>query len=193
MKYGVGLDPTYFPRSPNVVDGELRIAWIGEFSRRKNPLDAVRVAHELKSRGVRFRLEMLGEGALHARAETMVKSLGLDQHVALRGHIDVTSTLIKSNVLIHTASWEGLPRVFLEAMCIGRPIFSYDVKGARDLPYVTRTPYREPSTMADALMADHRSMLDTPAISPADLSSNNAADAITEFLFDVSSTYKLTD
>ena len=187
MKYGVGLDPTTFPRSQNVIDGDLRIAWIGEFSNRKNPFDAISVAQALQSKGVRFRLEMLGEGKLFARAATMIKKLGLDDQVALRGHIDVTSTLTRSNALIHTASWEGLPRVFLEAMSVGRPIFSYDVKGARDLPFVKRTPFRDPSSMADALIAEYRSGFDVPPISPADLSYTNAADTLEQFLLELTS------
>ncbi|MGI8678602.1 MAG: glycosyltransferase [Jatrophihabitans sp.] len=151
LRFGVGVDPTSYPRSP-LPGGKLKLCWIGEFSQRKNPLDAVDVASRLRDRGVEFSLAMLGDGALQAATKRKVHDLELDEKVELPGTIPAAPVLTRSHALVHTARWEGLPRVFLEALAVGRPIFSYDIKGARDLPNVTLSAPGSPALMADKII-----------------------------------------
>lgn len=139
LPYGVGLTPARYPRSENPRNGE--VAWISEFSKRKRPHLALAVAQELLDRGEDFHLTMLGEGALleEVRA-TVADSRSLRGRVSLPGFGDAAATLERCTVLLHTSTWEGLPRVMLEAMSVGRPTAAFDVKGVRRLPAVHLAP-----------------------------------------------------
>jgi glycosyltransferase involved in cell wall biosynthesis len=131
---GVGLDLERFPRSPRVEDSTLKLLWVGEFSERKRPIEALRVLALLRRDGLNAKLTMLGQGPLLTRAREVSDQLGLGDDVEFPGHRPTEPFLRESTAVIHTASWEGLPRVLLESLAVGRPVFAYDVKGVRDVP-----------------------------------------------------------
>jgi glycosyltransferase involved in cell wall biosynthesis len=151
LPYGVGIDPATYPRTSRRIAGTTRLCWIGEFSARKNPSHAVRVADALRRRGATFHLDMLGSGSQFEATQRLVRDLGLEDHVALHGHQPVQPFIESADALMHTAKWEGLPRVFLETLATGRRVFSYDIKGARDIPCATLTPYGDVAAMAEGL------------------------------------------
>src|SRR5699024_4391684 len=57
----------------------------------------------------------------------------------------------------HTATWEGLPRVMLEAVAVGRRTYAFDVKGVRDVPYARLLDDGDTAGMAAAIAADWES------------------------------------
>ena len=187
LPFGVGIDPATYTRTPRRRSSELKLCWIGEFTARKNPADALKVAAALRRMGTPFHLDMLGDGTQYESIKTMLGSLGLERHVSLRGHTAASRYLTDSDALIHTARWEGLPRVFLEALAVGRPIFSYDIKGARDIPCVNLTPYGDPDVMASNI-SNHdwdaaRALNEYP--SPGALSFTAAAKQLVGFVEEV--------
>jgi glycosyltransferase involved in cell wall biosynthesis len=151
LPFGVGIDPIKYPRTLPSRSKELRLCWIGEFSVRKNPSHAIHLAAALRRKGIGLHLDMLGEGALYDSSKALVEQLGLKEYVTLRGFVPTTSFLMNSDALVHTARWEGLPRVILESLAVGRPIFSYDIKGTRCIPCVYRTPYGNIEAMAHGI------------------------------------------
>jgi glycosyltransferase involved in cell wall biosynthesis len=99
----------------------------------KAPLDfvavAARVVREMAPREVRFAL--VGDGELRPEVEAAVRREGLSGRVRLEGwRRDVPELLRGFDVLLHTSRWEGLPRVFPEAMATGLPIVATRVDGA---------------------------------------------------------------
>lgn len=134
LTHGVGLSPGAYPRFP--VEGRDRLVWIGEHSRRKRPETAVEVVRVLLARRPALRLRMLGEGPLTGRLAAHITRAGLAEAVELVGHVPVAPELRRASALLHTARWEGLPRVVLEAQATGRPTVAYDVKGLRGLAQV---------------------------------------------------------
>lgn len=145
---GVGLDleryreahlpseehPPQSPHSQEPHEGRLELVWIGEFSARKRPELAVEVAAGLRSRGVDFRLRMIGEGGRRPAVNDRIRRLGLTERVAAAGSGSAVEALSRSHGLLHTATWEGLPRVMLEGLAVGRRSYAFDVKGVRDIP-----------------------------------------------------------
>jgi|GEM_PF-6257580 len=89
----------------------------------------------LRDRGVDAELTMAGKGALADRTRTHVAQRGLDDRIRVPGWADVAAELADAHALLHTATWEGLPRVMLEAVAVGRRTYAFDVKGVRDVPY----------------------------------------------------------
>ena len=129
LRYGVGIDPEQYPRIDSPDSSTTRLIWIGELIKRKNPLDAIQVASALKRRGCDFHLDILGQGPMRDQILEAVASNRLADCVTYVGRTPAQPFMVRSHALMHTARWEGLPRVFLEALSTGRQIFSYDVKG----------------------------------------------------------------
>lgn len=182
---GVGLNPALYPRAPMPESSILLLCWIGELSRRKSPLDVVLLAEGLRARGLAATIDVLGEGPLVEDVRRVVRERDLQRWVLLRGHADAATALRDSHALVHTARWEGLPRVALEAAAVGRPVYAYDAKGVRDAPTVRTVPERDPSLLAGLLAADWRSgrlesVDQLPAVEALD--SHRAADQIVELL-----------
>lgn len=157
LPYGVGLPTGSFQRSPH--PGGATVVWAGEHSGRKRPELALQVATEVKRRGgheVRFRL--LGTGQLTPALRQQAATAGLTDTVSFPGHVSLEAELAAASLLLHTAAWEGLPRVVLEALGVGRPVLAFDVKGVRRLPAVRTVPNPDVAAMAAAV----QSMVDDP-------------------------------
>jgi len=182
---GVGLDIKTFARTELPRTEVPQLAWVGEYTRRKRPLEAVRVAEILVRRGHDFRLHMLGDGALRPEVEAEVRRRGLGSHVLVHGQVRVAEVLPSVHGVIHTASWEGLPRVLLEAAAVGRHIVAYDVKGVRDIPGARLVPDLDAEGLAEQLQSIDLTAPDPDLVDPDQLSSVHASDQIRVFLEDV--------
>lgn len=154
---GVGLDLAKYPRRPLPGHGTLQLAWIGEHTKRKRPWHALDVVAELEARGIDVRLTMVGDGALLDATRTDVSRKGLERSVRVPGWGDASAELAGAHALIHTATWEGLPRVMLEAVAVGRRTYAFDVKGVRDVPYARLLDDGDTAGMAAAIAADWES------------------------------------
>lgn len=183
---GVGLDPDKYPRQ-QLPQGPLRLAWIGEHSARKRPGFALDVMRELHGYGLQAQLMMVGEGSLLERTRSRIRALGLERSVEAIGWSDAAAALADSHGLLHTAQWEGLPRVMLEAVAAGRRTYAFDVKGVRDIPGAQLAPDRNVAALAHLIWSDwatgaSQSPLSTEA---SVLSSITVADQIDPFLHSV--------
>jgi glycosyltransferase involved in cell wall biosynthesis len=183
LRYGVGVDTERYPRIDPPVSETTELIWIGELSERKNPLSAIQVASALKMLGCDFHLSIAGDGPLRDQTVAAIASSGLDDRVTYVGCTAAQPFMAQSHALMHTARWEGLPRVFLEALSTGRQIFSYDVKGTRDLPDVRLSPFANTEHMARAI-AQWSTRRDSKEPLPElrDLSYMRAAEQIEKFI-----------
>lgn len=183
LSAGVGLDLARYPVR-DLPSGSLRLCWIGEFSTRKRPHLALDTAAELHRRGVDFHLEMLGEGAFRAQIRAEISDRGLSRNVSADGPSDAAAALARSHALVHTAQWEGLPRVMLESLAIGRGSYAFDVKGVRDIPLAQLSTDGDATQLATRIAADWESgRLCQPIAFDRDLLDySHAADGIRNYL-----------
>ncbi len=139
---GVGLDTEHW--EPQIrCDGRpaeaaaepgMKLVWMGMFTSRKRPGDAVRALEVIRHRAdPTATLSMLGDGPLLDEVKSLANELGLADAITFTGQVDPGPSLAASDVLIHTAEWEGYCRTLMEASFIGLPAVSYDVKGCRDV------------------------------------------------------------
>jgi glycosyltransferase involved in cell wall biosynthesis len=184
LEYGVGVPITRFPRTaPLEVAPPLKLAWMGEMTRRKRPELAVDLAAALRQRGVEVRLVMAGTGPHADRVGRRVASQGLGSVVQLPGQVDVPRLLAESDAVVHTAAWEGLPRVLLEAAAVGRNAYAFDVKGVRDAPSVALAPDGDVDALADLIQTQLTAGLPPqPYPDPRALDSRIRADVIADFV-----------
>lgn len=74
--------------------------------------------------------------------------------------------LQRAHALLHTAALEGLPRILLEGLVMGRRAFAFDVKGVRDVPHAFLAPDEDVAGLA-RLVVDQNAAL--TALDPAGL------------------------
>jgi len=115
-------------------NGSLKVGMVACLKPQKSPEDFVEVARRVirampPAPPVTFALA--GDGELRPAVERQVAEAGLSHLVSLEGWSrDIPGFLRGLDVLLHTSRWEGLPRVFPEAMSTGLPIVATRVDGA---------------------------------------------------------------
>jgi glycosyltransferase involved in cell wall biosynthesis len=78
---------------------------------------------------------ILGEGSERDRLETMVRELGLEEHVSLPGFVENPyAYMARAAVFVLSSRWEGLPTVLVEALFCGASIVATDCpSGPREI------------------------------------------------------------
>jgi glycosyltransferase involved in cell wall biosynthesis len=180
---GVGVPLSSFPAAHLPATERLALLWVGEFTARKRPFDALEVVRELRRAGISPHLEMLGEGPLLPAVREAIATTGLTDVVTATGRGEVATALARSHLLLHTAAWEGLPRVALEAAAVGRWTYGYDVKGVVDGPASRVVPYGDTRALAHLIAGDvGGGALEPVAVSRDALDPSTAAQAIADFV-----------
>lgn len=88
----------------------------------------------LKQLPVNYKLTIVGDGPLMEPLKQYVTEKGLAQRVVFLGEVtNVTSELVKHDVLVHCSYTEGFPNVILEALSVGLPVVAFRVGGLNEL------------------------------------------------------------
>src|SRR5690606_24815376 len=89
-------------------------------------LEAARIVH---LSGIRFRLQLVGDGPLRPAIEAEAARLGLGRIVEFPGWApDASATLLPAfDIFVQSSHWEAMSLVGLEAMAAGRPILATTV------------------------------------------------------------------
>jgi len=123
------------PAGPAPSGGPVTVGMVACLKPQKAPVDFVRVAARV-ARVLgrdRVRFVLAGDGVLRPQVEEAIREEGMEDLIALPGwRRDVPALMKEFDILLHTSRWEGLPRVFPEAMATGLPIVATDVDGASE-------------------------------------------------------------
>lgn len=112
----------------------LKLISIGSLNTRKNHSFLINVAKTLLNCNINFELHILGNGSLKKSLEQNIQDFGLQKHVILHGNItNVENFLWDSHIYLHSALYEPLGLVIIEAMAAGLPVVTTDGYGNRDL------------------------------------------------------------
>ena len=128
----------YFPKIEssgfNIDDGVIRILWVGRMINWKRPEIALKIATELKKKNINFYMDIIGDGPLYNKLESMCSSEKLYDTVKLHGLVDndiVRHYMSNSDVLIVTSNrQEGWGAVVNEALSVGTPVIAFNSIGA---------------------------------------------------------------
>lgn len=94
----------------------------------------LRVHHRLKSQGLSFSWNIIGQGPEESTLRAEIQHLGMEDDFFLLGHVgDVRPWMRSCDAFALFSRSEGCPTVLLEALQEGRPVLSTDVHGAREL------------------------------------------------------------
>ena len=127
-----------------VPDSKLVVGMIASFKPEKAPTDFVDLAAGVLRKNDRVHFVMAGDGELRESIEARIRHHGIERSFTLLGWqpVEEMPSIYRSlDVLVLTSLWEGLPRVFPEAMASGTPIVCTDVGGAREAVIDGETGY----------------------------------------------------
>ena len=110
------------PRQPR------RFVMIGRLERQKRIEDAVRAFATVVAREPGATLDIYGEGSRRQEVQNLLRTMGLEQAVRLRGYdVAAKEQLHTATALLLTSRFEGYPLVVLEALARGCPVIAYDI------------------------------------------------------------------
>jgi glycosyltransferase involved in cell wall biosynthesis len=136
-----GIDIRAFERRPIDVRAKRMELGVGEsgplvvmvsnFKPQKNPLDFVRAALVVLKDVPDAWFAVAGDGVLRHELEALIQEQGIkDRFLILGWRRDIPEILWASDLFVLTSLWEGLPRVYPQAMAAGLAIVGTRVDGA---------------------------------------------------------------
>ena len=112
----------------------LNLINIGSFAPKKNQTFILDIILELNKRGQKVNCIFLGDGLLKQKEINRAKQLKIFDQCEFKGNVeDVEEFLWLSDIYVHTATYEPLGLVLIEAMAAGLPVVTLDGRGNRDL------------------------------------------------------------
>lgn len=129
-----GVDHLFFEPDHNGKSPDPTVLYVGRLAKEKDPLTLVE-AFRLTLRGVpNARLQILGNGRLKGRLQTLISKYNLESCVTVHpGVRDVRPFLRQSWVFAMTSRREAFPNAMLEAMSCELPVVGTRVGGIPEL------------------------------------------------------------
>ena len=124
----------YKEKTHMAESSKIHLVNTGSFVNKKNQKFLVEVAKILAEKNTDFELHLLGDGENRAMLEEKTRALNLSGHVFFHGNIHyVEEWLWRSDIYVHSATYEPLGLALLEAMSAGLPVVALDGRGNRDI------------------------------------------------------------
>ena len=102
----------------------------GRLASSKNYVSMINVWKKVVDRHPDWTLHIWGTGAMQATLEQHIKSMGMTDHVFLKGYSStVTDEMAKASLFLSTSLSEGFSLATLEAMSVGIPTVVYNCPG----------------------------------------------------------------
>lgn len=139
----------------DIPAGTPTVAVVGSLIKRKRVEDAISALARIP---MPAHLLVLGEGREHQALQALAQTLGVAGRVHFLGFIPHPLSWVSAcDAVVLASESEGMPRVLLEAMLLGKPIIASDVPGSRDVVAQGETgwlyPYRDVERLAEYLGA----------------------------------------
>jgi colanic acid/amylovoran biosynthesis glycosyltransferase len=144
---GQGLRPLIRPRS------EITLVAVGRLHKVKDHAFLLRACAQLHARGLRLECLIAGEGPERGRLESLIRKYGLENTVALLGHVtgeQMDSLYARADVVVLTSRSEGVPLVLMEAMARGKIVLAPAITGIPELVVAGRNGFLyQPGSQGD--------------------------------------------
>ncbi|MGH9339572.1 MAG: glycosyltransferase family 4 protein [Acidobacteriota bacterium] len=112
-------------------DSSVLVGTVARLAPQKAPVDFVKMAKGVAAKCPSARFLMVGDGPLRPEVERAIDDYGLHNLCHLTGlRLDVPALLKSMDVFVLTSLWEGLPRIFPEAMACRLPVVATRMAGS---------------------------------------------------------------
>jgi len=145
----------------------LKVGWCGMFEARKALDLALKALAELKRRGVKVKLTIIGSGPLDKKWRNLSRRLGVSDMCEWTGRVDhqvCMNIMAKQDVFLLTSWLEASSTVVMEALSMGLPVVCHNTCGmaaAVTAQCGIKVPFEDPETsvkgFAEALSVLSRS------------------------------------
>jgi glycosyltransferase involved in cell wall biosynthesis len=161
----VPLSRTEARRRLGVPEDAFVIGTVGRLSPQKSPLDLLAAFERVAAAHPEAHLVLVGDGPQRDAVVARTAEAGLTDRVHLTGlRRDVAEIQRAFDVFALASRWEGLPRVFPQAMAAGLPVVATRVAGAPDAVVPGETGWLVDVGDIDALAGRLRSLAEDPAL-----------------------------
>lgn len=160
-----GVDGRFF-RAPTPVPETPRLVCVGRLHEQKGQLLLIEAVGQLKSRGIRCEVVLIGDGPMRGEIEEKIRELQLHHSIALSGAAptDEMIRLIESSrALVLPSFAENFPSVIMEVFALGRPVIATYVGGVPELVEPGKSGWLVPAGNVDALADAMRQAITAPA------------------------------
>jgi glycosyltransferase involved in cell wall biosynthesis len=129
------LGITYEPKAERSVPKSriARIVTVGELTRNKGYIYALKAVEKLKLRGVPFTYSIIGEGEERKKLEKYIESKHLYDVVNMLGYLDAREVLHNYDIYLLPSVKEGLPYILLEAGKTSLPVVATITGGVPEI------------------------------------------------------------
>ena len=169
----------------NILDGEndvCNLVMVARFSEQKDHKTLFRALECLRNE--KWHLHLIGKGPDLEDNIRIVESLNLSSRITFLGERnDVDEYLLKMDIFLLIANWEGFPRSILEAMRSYLPIIASDVGGVSEAIIDTENGYLIPRGDYKLLAERIKSLIRDTELRTS-MGIKNRADFIKHFTFD---------
>lgn len=133
-----GIDMSLFSPPAQAPDGPFRILTVARLVEKKGIPILVEACRILHQRGLDFRCDIVGKGALRATLDRMIREWGLTERVRLVGplpqqeilrHYHGAHLVVLPCIVGQDGNRDGLPVSIVEALACGVPVISTPVTG----------------------------------------------------------------
>lgn len=115
------------------AEKEKSIVSVGRLIETKNQALLIRAFSNIANAYIDYTLIFYGIGNLQNELLDLVKKLNLDNRVIFAGvEQNIFDKIKNAEIFVLSSNYEGMPNALLEAMCIGLPVISTKVSGAKD-------------------------------------------------------------
>lgn len=181
---GTGVDTSYFYPEENTVT-EPVFLFIGRLLSDKGIREFIRAASLVKEAAAQARFQLLGSPDAGNPASILPAELihWIDNHsIEYMGQTDdVRPFIARAGVIVLPSYREGMPRVLLEGMAMGKPIITTDSVGCRETVDEGRNGFIVPSENAEALAEAMLRFLQLPVDRQSAMGRYSRVKATTEF------------
>lgn len=140
-----------------------RIIAVGRLAYQKNYPMMFRAFAKVHHDFPDWQLVVYGNGPQKEEIRGVIERLGMEGHIILAGKSDhVVEEMNKSSLFVMSSDYEGMSNALLEAVCVGLPVISTDVSGAKDLITEGVNGYIVPVGNEKALTLALSSILSSP-------------------------------
>ena len=133
----LGVDPAQFMGARTLANRDhANMLCVGRLTPAKGQVLLIQACARLRDAGVRFSMNLIGDGPDRGRVEAAVAHYGLKELVKLSGsltQLGVREALSEADIFVLPSLAEGIPVVLMEAMCSHVPCISTPVNGIPEL------------------------------------------------------------
>lgn len=108
---------------------------------------------------------LVGDGPLKEELLARAKRMGFAERVVFCGLVpreEIPTALAAMDLMAHPARYEGLPRVLVQALAMGKPCVAFDADGTREVVVTGETGYLIEPGDSDAFAAAVNELLSDP-------------------------------